>query len=162
MAGALHQISKHPEGLGSQVDGRVPAPESLVCRIQPKRGEIYHAVCISSEAARIKIIGNFHLLLRTLTSSAPNKWSFMGHALPKTRVFVIQFSAEADPGRDRFIGRLEHVESGRSERFVSSQAMKEFFARVLREEEGGMEQAPGDSATKCLGVNHSSHEGESE
>jgi hypothetical protein len=86
----------------------------------------------------------------------------MGHALPRRRVFVIQFSAEADPGRDRFIGRLEHVESGRSARFVSSQEMKEFIARVLREEEGGTEQAPGDSATKCLGANHHNPEGESE
>jgi hypothetical protein len=52
MAGALHQISKHPEGLGSQVDGRVPAPEPLVCRIKPKRREIYHGMCITSEAAQ--------------------------------------------------------------------------------------------------------------
>jgi hypothetical protein len=68
----------------------------------------------------------------------------MGAELPRRRVFVIQFSAEADPGQGRWAGRVEHIESGRSARFASSEAMNEFFARLLREE-GGTEQASGGS-----------------
>jgi len=34
---------------------------------------------------------------------------------------------------------VEHIESGRYARFASSEALNEFFARVLREEEGGIE-----------------------
>ena len=58
----------------------------------------------------------------------------MASKLPNLRVFVIQLSADADPGRGRLAGRLEHVESGRSGRFVSGEEMNEFFARVLREQ----------------------------
>jgi hypothetical protein len=65
---------------------------------------------------------------------------------------VIQFGAEADPRQNRFSGRLEHIESGRSVRFASSEAMNEFFARILREEEGGTEQAPGGSVPESSGV----------
>ena len=66
----------------------------------------------------------------------------MTPALPRRRVFVIQFSVDADPGRGRSVGRVEHVESGRNARFASSEALNEFFARVLREEEGGIEPMP--------------------
>ena len=45
---ALRQVSKHPEGLGPQVDGRIPPPELLVGRIKPKGGEIDHPAHSSS------------------------------------------------------------------------------------------------------------------
>ena len=56
-------------------------------------------------------------------------------ALPHARVFVIQFSSDADPGQGRLVGRVEHVDSGQSTRFASAGEMNEFFARVLREVE---------------------------
>jgi hypothetical protein len=64
----------------------------------------------------------------------------MAAASPHVRVFVIQFSSDADPAHGRLVGRLEHVESGRSLRFTSAKEMNEFFARVLREEEEGWER----------------------
>lgn len=58
-------------------------------------------------------------------------------ALPShARVFVINLSADADPGQGRLAGRLEHVDSGRSTQFASGDEMLEFFARILREIEG--------------------------
>jgi hypothetical protein len=86
----------------------------------------------------------------------------MGSSLPRTRVFVIHFSSDAAPGVGRYEGRVEHVESGRSERFASSEAMNQFFARVLREEEGVTEQVTDGSVTKCPGANHNNNEGETE
>jgi hypothetical protein len=74
---------------------------------------------------------------------------------------VIHFSADADLSQSRFSGRLEHVESGQTVRFASSEAMNGFFARILREEEGNTEQALGDSETKCHRVNQHTDEGES-
>ena len=73
---------------------------------------------------------------------------------------MIHFSADADPRQSRFSGRLEHVESGRSVRFASSEAMNGFFARILREEEESTEQALGGSAAECHGVNRHNGEGE--
>ena len=80
--------------------------------------------------------------------------------LARSRVFVIHFSADADPRDSRFSGRLEHVESGRCVRFASTEAMNEFFARILREEEGSTEQGLGGSATECRGANRQNGEGE--
>jgi hypothetical protein len=80
--------------------------------------------------------------------------------LPTSRVFVIQFSADADPCQGRFNGRVEHVESGQSMRIASSEAMNEFFARILREEKESMEQALGGSATECHGASRHNGGGE--
>jgi hypothetical protein len=55
--------------------------------------------------------------------------------LPNELVFVVQFNSDADPGDGRLVGRVEHVESGRSTRFASGEAMIDFFARALREAE---------------------------
>jgi hypothetical protein len=79
---------------------------------------------------------------------------------PRNRVFVIQFRADAEPGQGRWFGRVEHVESGRSARFASSEAMREFFSRLLREEEEDTPQLPGSSETECHRENHHDSEGE--
>ena len=71
----------------------------------------------------------------------------MTHGLPRGRVFVIQLSPEAEPVHGSLVGRVEHVESGRSERFASIEAMNEFLTRVLREKE----QELGDPMPKSLG-----------
>jgi hypothetical protein len=55
---------------------------------------------------------------------------------------------------------LEHVESGRSVRFASSEAMNEFFARILREEEGSAEHALGGCVTERHRANRHNGEGE--
>jgi hypothetical protein len=56
-------------------------------------------------------------------------------ALPHARTFVVQLSSDADPGHGRLVGRVEHVDSGRSTRFASAEEMNAFFARVLCEAE---------------------------
>jgi hypothetical protein len=56
-------------------------------------------------------------------------------ALPHGRVFVVEFSNDADPCQGHLVGRVEHVDSGQSVRFATGEEMSEFFARVLREVE---------------------------
>jgi hypothetical protein len=60
--------------------------------------------------------------------------------LPNERVFVIQLSSHADPGDGRLVGRVEHVQSGRSTRFASSEEMIGFFVSVLRDAEKARER----------------------
>jgi hypothetical protein len=57
----------------------------------------------------------------------------MASAQPWERVFVIQLSSDADLYHDCMAGRVEHVESGLSVRFASTEEMREFMARILRE-----------------------------
>ena len=71
----------------------------------------------------------------------------MPSALPRGRVFVVQFRNDAELGQDRVVGRVEHLESGRSTRFASSEEVLEFFARVLREVE---EPGTGDDTDNCV------------
>ena len=94
---------------------------------------------------------------------SPIKWGmdYMGHGLPRGRAFVIQLSAEAEPVHGSLVGRVEHIESGQSERFASSEAMNEFLARVLREEERH-EKELGGSIPKPSGRNGHNEGGENE
>ena len=50
---------------------------------------------------------------------------------------------DVDPDRGHLSGGVEHIGSGRRERFASEQEMPAFVARVLREEEGPLEQTGG-------------------
>lgn len=67
----------------------------------------------------------------------------MGSSGPSRRTFVVQYNGDADPRRGRLAGRVEHVWSGRRQRFGSEQEMLEFVARVLDEEQGLPEQTEG-------------------
>jgi hypothetical protein len=55
-------------------------------------------------------------------------------SLPRRRAFLLQYSGDADPGRARYRGRIEHVESGRSQRFDCQEEIEKFVASVLSEE----------------------------
>lgn len=50
---------------------------------------------------------------------------------PPNLVFMIQLSIDADPGRGRVMGRVEHIESGRSCHFASWQDVDAFVVQVL-------------------------------
>jgi hypothetical protein len=74
----------------------------------------------------------------------------MAAARLQERVFVIQLTSDADPGRDRMVGRVEHVGPGRSARFASEEEMREFIARTLRE----LEASRTNRHTENSGQNH--------
>jgi hypothetical protein len=48
------------------------------------------------------------------------------------RSFVIKFSPDTNPEEGRFIGRVEHVASGETIRFESSDALVSFLNDVLK------------------------------
>ncbi len=52
---------------------------------------------------------------------------------PAQRTFVVQLHTEADVGRGRVVGRVEHVVSGRATHFASLPELLAFMARVLAE-----------------------------
>ena len=45
--------------------------------------------------------------------------------------FVVQFRAETDVERGRFVGRVEHVVSGQAAHFASLEELVAFIGRVL-------------------------------
>jgi hypothetical protein len=47
------------------------------------------------------------------------------------RAFVVQLRENADVERDQWVGRVEHVTSGQTTRFQSSEQLLAFVARVL-------------------------------
>ena len=51
--------------------------------------------------------------------------------LPVGGAFVLQFGAETDPHRGRFVGRVEHVASGRSVRFATTEGALAFMTWIL-------------------------------
>lgn len=51
---------------------------------------------------------------------------------PADRAFVVRFRASADPARGVVVGRIEHVVSGRGQRFSSYDEMADFVAEALR------------------------------
>jgi hypothetical protein len=67
----------------------------------------------------------------------------VGSSGPSSRTFVVQYNGDADPRRGRLAGRVEHVRSGRRQRFASEREMLEFVARVLGEEEETTEPGEG-------------------
>ena len=58
------------------------------------------------------------------------------------RAFVVQFGQETEVEQGHFVGRVEHVVSGKSQRFQSLEELLEFIGRVLSEqpEESSKEQ----------------------
>lgn len=48
------------------------------------------------------------------------------------RSFVIKFSPDTNAAEGRFVGRVEHVASGQTARFESSQALVTFLKDVLK------------------------------
>ena len=54
-------------------------------------------------------------------------------ALPVARAFVLQFGRETDPDSGLFIGRIEHVVSGRRTRFETPEAFLAFVRTILTE-----------------------------
>jgi hypothetical protein len=57
-------------------------------------------------------------------------------SLPRRRAFLLQYSSDADLRHGRHSGRIEHVESGRSQRFGCREELEKFVAAVLSEENG--------------------------
>jgi hypothetical protein len=58
-------------------------------------------------------------------------------SLPMSRSFVVQFTADTVAASRRFRGRVEHIESGRSQRFASLDTLVAFIAELLEMNEGG-------------------------
>jgi len=54
-----------------------------------------------------------------------------GVSLPPSRAFVVQFGEATAPSEGTFVGRIEHIDSGRSTRFASLQELTGFVAEVL-------------------------------
>ena len=52
--------------------------------------------------------------------------------LPPERAFVVQLRAQADPGGELFVGRVEHIASGEFVRFGSAAELLAFMANVGR------------------------------
>lgn len=52
---------------------------------------------------------------------------------PSGGAFVVQFATGADIEADRYVGRVEHVVSGRGERFATRDELLRFMARILRD-----------------------------
>ncbi|HJY30148.1 MAG TPA: hypothetical protein VJ306_19100 [Pyrinomonadaceae bacterium] len=55
--------------------------------------------------------------------------------------FVIKFSAETNPEKGRFVGRVEHVASGKTTRFESADALVRFLNDVLNNVRQEFQQA---------------------
>jgi len=56
-------------------------------------------------------------------------------SLPNYRAFLVRYAAESNLEEDDVCGRVEHVDSGQSERFRSREELERFIVDVLREEE---------------------------
>jgi hypothetical protein len=71
--------------------------------------------------------------------------------LASDRVFVVQFSQDADLSHGRLAGKLEHVDSGRSVRFASAEELNEAFSRIFRD----VDEPQTDRDTESPARNHS-------
>jgi hypothetical protein len=56
-------------------------------------------------------------------------------SLPVSRSFVVQFSPDTTPGSGVFRGRVEHIETGRSQRFSVLEDLLAFVGVVLETNE---------------------------
>jgi hypothetical protein len=57
------------------------------------------------------------------------------------RSFVIKFSSDTNPEEGRFVGRVEHVASGKTTRFESADALVSFLNDTLNKVRQEFEQA---------------------
>ena len=62
--------------------------------------------------------------------------------LPYARAFVVQFTADTDAGLEYAVGRIEHLETGRRERFESADDLLLWISALLARDR----DAPGSSA----------------
>jgi hypothetical protein len=58
----------------------------------------------------------------------------MKFQLHNSRMFLVQYTADGDITQGQEGGRVEHIQSGASQRFTSRKEFEEFVARMLREE----------------------------
>jgi hypothetical protein len=63
----------------------------------------------------------------------------MNELLPSNRVFLIRLSSGAVPSAGDHRGRIEHIRSGRVERFYSLEKIEEFISEVLSEHDPDVE-----------------------
>jgi hypothetical protein len=61
----------------------------------------------------------------------PGEVAASSASLPVSRSFVVQLSGDTAPGERRFRGRVEHIDSGRSQRFESIDDLITFLSEVL-------------------------------
>ena len=54
-----------------------------------------------------------------------------GPPLPVSQSFVVQFAADTLPASKRYRGRIEHIDSGRSQRFASVDELMSFVNELL-------------------------------
>jgi hypothetical protein len=54
-----------------------------------------------------------------------------GSPFPVARSFVVQFAADTLPADNRYRGRVEHIDSGRSHRFASLDELISFLNELL-------------------------------
>jgi hypothetical protein len=54
-------------------------------------------------------------------------------ALPSWKAFMIQLSHDTTPDSGIFAGRIEHLSSGRRQRFASGKELLEMMMRLLRD-----------------------------
>jgi hypothetical protein len=59
----------------------------------------------------------------------------MDESLPSNRVFLIRLSSGAEPSAGNYRGRIEHIRSGRVERFASLSKLEAFISEILSEED---------------------------
>ena len=133
----LDEISQDMEGLGSQIDRRVCPPQPLILEIEPERRKLKHLGPQQTAASEES---------RTISGFPHVSGPLEGHdarvasSRPSVRTFVVQCNGDADLGRGRLSGRVEHVASGQRQRFDSVQEMLQFVARAVGEEDETTEQ----------------------
>jgi hypothetical protein len=54
--------------------------------------------------------------------------------LPAKRTFLVRLSDEADPENGLYCGRVEHIQSVQTSRFLSERSLREFPTTILLEE----------------------------
>ena len=57
----------------------------------------------------------------------------MKSQLRNSRMFLVQYTADGDIAQGHESGRVEHIQSGASQRFASRKEFEEFVARILCE-----------------------------
>lgn len=57
-----------------------------------------------------------------------------GPPFPVSQSFVVQFAADTRPAANRYRGRIEHIDSGRSQRFASLDELISFVSELLEAE----------------------------
>jgi hypothetical protein len=67
--------------------------------------------------------------------------------LPTEMAFVVQFAADTEARQGHFMGRVEHIVSGRATHFASWEDLLGFIERVLTALSAGPPGAPAEGPT---------------